>query len=69
MIDKKHYFAVGRAIRATQGDALLEIIYTEYEAHLHDNTGMYIAFQHFVQRHYPAVFKLARAYARLQGWI
>lgn len=68
-MDKKHYFAVGRAIRATQGDALAEIIFKEWVAYENNHPGIHIALQHYVQRNYPAVFKLARAYARLQGWI
>ena len=68
-MDKKHYFAVGRAIRATQGEFLALIIYNEWVAYGNNHPDIHIAFQHYVQRHYPAVFKLARAYARLQGWI
>ena len=64
------FWNIHKAIRATEGDALQMLLHDEWmkEVDASDDEGFY-AFQHWVQRRYPAVYKKALAYARVVGWV
>ena len=58
------------AIRDVEGLALYQFIYDEWrEAYMASEHEDFMAFQHYVQRKYPDVYRKALAYWRLMGWV
>lgn len=63
-------WAVNKAIIQTEGAAMYKLLYDEWhEAYMASEHDDFMAFQHYVQRKYPAVYKKALAYGRVMGWV
>jgi hypothetical protein len=61
---------VGEAIIQTEGAAMHKQLYDEwYEAYMASEHDDFMAFQHYVQRKYPDVYKKALAYGRVAGLV
>jgi hypothetical protein len=60
---------IPKAIIKVEGPAMHKLIYDEwYHLYLNSETEDFMAFQHYVQRQYPDIYKRCLAYARLMGW-
>lgn len=61
---------IGKAIRATDGDAMFSFLYKEWQDEYISTTHEdFMAFQHYVQTKHRSLYKKYVTYARVMGWV